>query len=687
MSSAYQDDRKMIDSIDNKLVALISERIRTAKKIGAAKGSDCKANLWDIEREREVFSKWARIADEEGLSSYYVGRILREVLNYSRRVQEGFLENGQSKVARPVTRVGYQGVQNSYSYLALSKLFSCRNSTCLKPIGFRSFAAVVDALSADVIDYAFLPIENTIAGSLNDVYMLLREQQTSIVDEEIWHVEHCLAGLPGANLDQIQTIRSHSVALQQCQSFLAKITWASAEVYYDTAAAAESVIAQGDPRVTAICSKECALEMGLKILQQDIADQHHNYTRFVLVTSKPEKVDKRLPCKTSLQFTVCHRGGALSEVLQAFARRQINLSKLESRPQPDSPWEYLFYIDADGHQDDPEVADALTEIREYTNYLGILGSYPRRSHELDEIPSRHTQLDESVQAEHIVISPRSKVDHDVKQLTNSEAVIDNVQLQSKINIGNVEIGGSQFVVIAGPCAVESRQQIFDAATMVKDRGARILRGGAFKPRTSPHSFQGLGFPGVEMLVEAGRNHELPVVTEVLRTEDVDRVANHVDAIQVGARNMQNFALLKKLGTINRTVVLKRGMSATIDELLKAAEYITSGGNQRVVLCERGIRTFESATRSTLDISAVVVLRERTNLPIIVDPSHAAGRRELVIPLALAAAAAGANGLLVEAHPYPEKALCDGRQSLTADDLNQLMTRLEQIVNMNGHTLS
>jgi len=687
MNSAYEDDRKMIDSIDTKLVALISERIRTAKKIGSAKSVDSKANLWDIKREREVFSKWAKIADEEGLSSYYVGRILREVLNYSRRVQENFLESSQSKITRPVTRVGYQGVQNSYSYLALSKLFSCHNKTCLKPLSFRSFSAVVDALSAEEIDYAFLPIENTIAGSLNDVYMLLREQQTSIVDEEIWHVEHCLAGLPGANLDQIKTIRSHSVALQQCQSFLSKITWANAEIHYDTAAAAESVITQGDPRVTAICSKECALEMGLKIIEQDIADQHHNYTRFVLVASKPENVDRRLPCKTSFQFTVNHRGGALSEVLQAFARRQINLSKLESRPQPNSPWEYLFYIDADGHRDDPELADAIAEIREYTNYLGILGTYPRRSHELDEIPSTPTQDDESVQPENIVISPKSKANSDVKHLAKSEAVRDIKQLQSKVNIGNVEIGGSQFVVIAGPCAVESRQQIFDAALMVKDRGARILRGGAFKPRSSPHSFQGLGFPGVEMLVEAGRNHEIPVVTEVLHTEDVDRVAKNVDAIQVGARNMQNFALLKKLGTINRTIVLKRGLSATIDELLKAAEYITSGGNQRVVLCERGIRTFEKATRSTLDISAVVVLRERTNLPIIVDPSHAAGRREIVIPLALAAAAAGANGLLVEVHPKKKKALSDGRQSLTAEGLDELMNSLKQIVNMDGYSLS
>src|SRR6185503_4643949 len=216
----------------------------------------------------------------------------------------------------------------------------------------------------------------------------------------------------------------------------------------------------------------------------------------------------------------------------------------------------------------------------------------------------------------------------------------------------------------GPCAVESRTQMMESAELVKRHGAAIMRGGAFKPRTSPYAFQGLGFPGLDLLVEAGRAFELPVVTEVLHPEDVARVAGEADMLQVGARNMQNFALLKEVGRARRPVLLKRGLSATIEELLLAAEYVMSGGNNRVVLCERGIRTFETATRNTLDISAIPVLRERTHLPVIVDPSHAAGRRSLVIPLALAAAAAGADGLLIEAHPHPDDARCDKEQALT-----------------------
>jgi 3-deoxy-7-phosphoheptulonate synthase len=222
--------------------------------------------------------------------------------------------------------------------------------------------------------------------------------------------------------------------------------------------------------------------------------------------------------------------------------------------------------------------------------------------------------------------------------------------------------------------------------MVAGVGARMLRGGAFKPRSSPYSFQGLGFEGLELLAEARSLFGLPIVTEVMRAEDAERVAAVADVLQIGARNMQNFELLKAVGSLRRPILLKRGLSATIDEFLQAAEYIMAGGNHQVILCERGIRTFERATRSTLDISAVPVLRERTHLPVIVDPSHAAGRRALVIPLALAAAAAGADGLMVEAHPCPAEALCDAEQALTGDDLKQLRAALEPLVAAQARTI-
>jgi 3-deoxy-7-phosphoheptulonate synthase len=241
-----------------------------------------------------------------------------------------------------------------------------------------------------------------------------------------------------------------------------------------------------------------------------------------------------------------------------------------------------------------------------------------------------------------------------------------------VEAGGVRIGEDDLVVIAGPCAVESWDQVMAAARSVQEHGGSILRGGCFKPRTSPYSFQGLGLEGLEMLAEAGKAFGLPIVTEVLSPDHVDAVAARADILQIGARNMQNFSLLAAVGRAHRPVMLKRGLSSSIDEWLQAAEYVLAEGNQQVILCERGIRTFETSTRNTLDLSAVPVVQSRSHLPVIVDPSHAAGERSLVPPLAIAAAAIGAQGIMVEIHPDPASALSDGPQSLTLDGFGELM---------------
>ena len=251
--------------------------------------------------------------------------------------------------------------------------------------------------------------------------------------------------------------------------------------------------------------------------------------------------------------------------------------------------------------------------------------------------------------------------------------------RTRVRIGPVEIGlGSELVVMAGPCAVESREQLLETARAVSREGARILRGGAWKPRTSPYSFQGMGVPALKLLAEARGETGLPVISEVVDPADVEVFDAHVDILQVGARNMQNFALLKAVGQSRRAVLLKRGLSATIEEWLLAAEYILAAGNPNVILCERGIRTFETATRNTLDLSAVPVLRSRTHLPIIVDPSHGTGHRSLVGPMALAGAAVGADGLLIEVHPDPANARSDGDQSLSFDEFGALMDELRRL---------
>src|SRR5262245_34782878 len=249
--------------------------------------------------------------------------------------------------------------------------------------------------------------------------------------------------------------------------------------------------------------------------------------------------------------------------------------------------------------------------------------------------------------------------------------------------GGVRVGGSEVVLMAGPCTIESEEQVEAIAPLVRAAGARIMRGGAFKPRTSPYAFQGMGEKGLRLLRDAATRHGLLVVSEVMDRTQIDMMSEYVDLLQVGARNMQNFDLLKDLGKARRPVLLKRGLSATIEELLLAAEYILAGGNTQVVLCERGIRTFERATRNTLDISAIPVTKSLSHLPIVVDPSHATGIRDKVAPVARAAVAAGGDGLLIEVHHQPERALCDGAQSLLPDQLLKLSTEIKVIAEVIG----
>jgi 3-deoxy-7-phosphoheptulonate synthase len=260
--------------------------------------------------------------------------------------------------------------------------------------------------------------------------------------------------------------------------------------------------------------------------------------------------------------------------------------------------------------------------------------------------------------------------------------------RSVLDICGRKVGGQNFALIAGPCTVESREQMLETARVVRDAGATLLRGGAYKPRTSPYAFQGLGQEGLRLLAEAKLETGLPVVTELMDARDLEPVLEVADVIQIGARNMQNYSLLSEVGRSGCPVLLKRGLSATIDELLMASEYVLKEGNTAVMLCERGIRSFETAyRRATLDLMAIPILKELSHLPVIVDPSHAAGRRDLVLPMSLAAAAAGADGIIVEVHPEPEAAICDGPQQLLADEFAEYVERVQAAAALAGNVLS
>lgn len=328
-------------------------------------------------------------------------------------------------------------------------------------------------------------------------------------------------------------------------------------------------------------------------------------------------------------------------------------------------------------------ADELDHIRERIEALGLRTHVSRGEHRTivgcigDEERLQHVPLLSipGVDAVHSVLKPY--------KLASSDFAAE----PTRIPMGDVEVGGPEVVTIAGPCSVEGREMMLATAKAVRGEGARAIRGGAFKPRSSPYSFQGLGEEGLAILADVRAETGLPVVTEVMDTRQVELVASYADVLQIGARNMQNFALLTEVGRLQRPVLLKRGMSATVKDLLLAAEYVMSQGNPHVILCERGIRTFGTDTRNTFDLAAIPVLKRETHLPVVADPSHAGGRRHLVAPLSYAAVAAGADGLLVEVHPDPETATSDGEQSLDFDEFAGLMGQLRPFVEAAGRVMA
>ena len=462
-------------------------------------------------------------------------------------------------------------------------------------------------------------------------------------------VHHTLMGLPHAPLSGIRRVLSHSVALGQCRLWLGKHLPAAELVNaWDTAGSAEIVAREGNPALAAIAARHAADTHGLVPLAEGIEDDPSNQTRFLTftraVTQLPQSPSG--PFKTSLIVCVDHKPGSLALTLQAFGARGVNVTALQSRPERSKPWTYRFYVDVAGAASDPRVAEALEEIEALAVELVILGSY-------EAWPDGALRFATPVPTPaHYVKKPEIPL---VDRRRNPAGTL--------VAVRDLVFGNSTPVLIAGPCSVETEGMILETATLVAEAGADMLRGGAYKPRTSPYDFQGLGVKALRYLAQAREITGLPVVTEVLSWEEVPLVAHFADMLQIGARNMQNFSLLRAASRSGRPILLKRGAGATIEEWLMAAEYVLAEGNPNVVLCERGIRTFERATRHTLDLSAVALVRERTHLPVVVDPSHAAGISSLVTPLGLAALAAGACGLIVEVHPNPAAAMSDGLQSL------------------------
>lgn len=643
--------RDRINSVDAELLRLIAERRGLSRQMAEAK-EEGSMPIRDKAREEALLVDRVRTGRKYGLDATLVTAVLNEIIADSVRLQQSILqrranpEDGQPSVVR----VAIQGVEGAYSHLAAKKYFG-RQQADVVLLECEAFDDVAEAVETGRADYGMLPVENTTSGGINPVYDTLLHARVSIVGEEKFKVEHCLAVKPGVELRDVVEAYSHPQALAQCGAFLKRHAQIEAVPYMDTAAAVKMVADSPRMDIAAIASEEAARLHGLRVLAHDIASQKENYTRFLIAARNPRRVDPRIPSKTSLVMATSQQPGALMDALSVFRDRGLNLTKLESRPILGNPWEEMFYVDVQGNIADEYVASALEALSQSTRFLKVLGSYPSEDLLPVELSSK-SRLDiigdarpsDGTTTESPAFLPTADKEHldSMRRALRVSHPEDTV-----LDVQGVHFGGEHFSVIAGPAFIRSREQIDACARAVRDYGGNMLRAGA---RFIPAEGEIPSEPGVnpvDVLYEVGQRYGMPIVTNVSTPEDVKYVADHVDLLMISARNMMNRTLLEAVGRSHRPVLLKRGWMASIEELLQAANTILTQGNQQVILCERGIRTFETSTRNTLDLTAIPLLRKLTHLPVIVDPSRAAGRADLVAPLARAAKAAGAHGVMVE----------------------------------------
>jgi chorismate mutase / prephenate dehydratase len=667
--------REEINKVDSEVIKLLARRRGLTQDVALAK-EDSKSPIRDQQRESDLLNRIVKLGKKEGLDSNFLSKVFYEIIEDSVRLQQSFVQtklnakNGEKKIIN----VAIQGIEGAYSYLATQKYFS-RQKVELNFVFKKRFDEVVQAAEKGEADIAVLPIENTTSGGINEVYDLLVNTSLAIIGEEKFQVKHCLVAPADVPIKKIKKVFAHYQAVAQCSNFLATIPNVAIEYFDDTAMSGRKIKEEGNNTFAAITSEEAAKLFKLKILKKDIANQPENFTRFLIAAKKPEEVDPRISCKTSIVMATSHTPGSLVDALHVFRKYNVNMTKLESRPIIGNPWEEMFYLDFEGNVTSEPIQKVLDELGKHTRFIKVLGSYP--SQELVKTKIEYPNL----LGDQVVVAKGEEQVAPVKKGKAKSYRLASRDYKSEdtvIKVKDVLIGGNNFIVMAGPCSVENEEMLMKCALEVKENGAQILRGGCFKPRTSPYSFQGLGVEGLNILAAAGKYYDLPIITELMDAEFIDEVAKSSDIIQIGARNMQNFALLKEVGKTQRPVMLKRGLSASIDEWLNAAEYILAQGNRQVILCERGIRTFETATRNTLDLSAIPVLKELTHLPVIVDPSHAIGERNKVAPLAKAAKVVGAHGIMVEFHPDPPKALSDPEQALYFSQFEELMKDLYKL---------
>ncbi|MFM2482509.1 prephenate dehydratase [Celerinatantimonas sp. YJH-8] len=663
--------RQAISAVDRDILKQIAKRKQLTEQVAHYKMQH-QLPVRDLPREEHLFTNLIEQANQLQLSSQFVTQLFRLIIEDSVRAQRHWLQQhhaSHNEASSAPIRVAFLGNKGSYSNIAVSRYFEA-SSQPVTEIGCPSFRQIVDTVEQRQADYALLPIENTSSGSINEVYDVLQQTSLSIIGELAIEVDHGILVKKHCELTEITTLYGHPQPLAQCSHFLEKYPHLKFEFVDSSSKAMQIVSESTDATIAAIGSETGGKMYGLTSIHGHIANQQENYTRFIVVARSPIDVSTQIPAKTTFIMATGQHPGALAGALQTLADRGINMTRLESRPVQGNPWQELFYVDVSTHVDSLEMQQALADLTRSTRFIKVLGCYPRADIKQCQVPSQvlATQPVQAIQDRPTVIS---------RHLNAPLSSREHKPTLTTVTIGNRTLGEGHFMVMAGPDTIEDQDQLNQCAEQLTNRGAHLLHGACFKSSSNPYDYRGLGMAGLPLLEETARQWQIPVMTEVTHIDHLREIAAHVDVLQIGAANMQNYPLLKAAGNTTRPIVLERGSVASLDEWLEAADYILAQGNQQVILCERGIRTADHQTRSIIDLSAIALLRGKTHLPIMLNPCDGVTQACDIAPLAIAARQLGADGVMLNIHPHPTQAKVAPNQSLDFHQFEQLMVQLYQ----------
>lgn len=622
--------REQITALDNELLALLAKRRSLSLDVARSKEVDIRP-IRDTQREKELLARLVKQGREQGLDAHYVLSLYQSIIEDSVLNQQAYLQGrANPDLQQQQYSIAYLGARGSYSYLAATR-YCERRHVDMQDLGCKSFDEIVQAVESGHADYGFLPIENTSSGSINEVYDVLQHTSLAIVGETTIEVEHCLLGHTGAQLKQIKTVYAHPQPISQCSRFLSHHPDLKLEYCSSSAEAMEKVLQNDDMTVAAIGSAEGGALYQLEALEKELANQKINQSRFIVVARKAIAVPEQLPAKCTLIMATGQKPGALVEALLVLKAHNLNMSKLESRPIPGTPWEEMFYLDLDANLSNEAMQKALKELERITRFIKVLGCYPCETVNPTQLSNSQLMIEPSTSRASEMTKEPDSGPHPRSSLTQKAQL-------TQITHGRLRVGDQQFGALAQIALSNDSRVYGQIAKQIKEAGFQAVL------VTNSNNIQNAS----QLLAEMRRalhQFDLSCVMAVEYETELKRATEYGDILFIYGKQMHNIPLLKQVGSLHTPVILERNTMASADELLEAAETVLSKGNQQVILCESGIRTFNEALKPTLDLAGVVKIKSLSHLPIIVNTSYACDAIGAPIQ-ALAAKHLNADGLIL-----------------------------------------